>query len=153
MEEYQLTRRQAREAALIYLYQYLIEEEYFKKENKFFNLARFIKENMASLNIILQEKFNTSKDIVLINNDLFVSIVEQMNNVDEIKNEINKKLDDSWDFKRLNLVDQAILITTYIQIKSNEIEKRIAINEAIELAKEYCDDDAYKYINGVLDKL
>ena len=152
MEEYQLTRRQSREAALIYLYQYLIEEDYHQKNDKFFNLARFIKENMDTLNVILQEKFKTHKEIKLINDELFISIVEQMNDIDLIKKEINEKLDKTWNFERLNLVDQAILITAYVQIKTKSVEKQIVINEAVELAKEYCDDDSYKYINGVLDK-
>ena len=28
--------------------------------------------------------------------------------------------------------------------------KEISINQAVELAKKYCDEDAYKFINGVL---
>ena len=37
-------------------------------------------------------------------------------------------------------------ITNYL----NEFSKEISINQAVELAKKYCDEDAYKFINGVL---
>ena len=153
MEYYQLTRRQAREAALIYLYQYLIEENYAKNNDKFFNLARFIKENMEALAIILKEKYKTEKNIELINNELFISVVEEMNNIDSIIKNLEKHLDKTWKFNRLNLVEQAILIISYIQIKQDSIEKRIVINEAVELTKEYCDEESYRYVNGVLDAI
>jgi len=32
-------------------------------------------------------------------------------------------------------------------------EKAIIINEAVEIAKLFCEEDQYKYINGLLDKL
>ena len=152
MGEYQLSRRQSREATIIFLYQYLIEEEYYKSQAKFFNVARFIKEHMDSLNVSLQEMFNTNKEIKLINDDYFISIVEQINDIDKSKNELEKKLDKSWKFERIGKMEQAIMINALIELLLNNTEKRIIINEAVELAKKYCDVDSYKFINGVLDK-
>jgi len=34
-----------------------------------------------------------------------------------------------------------------------DVPYRVAINEAVELAKSYGGTDGYKYVNGVLDKL
>lgn len=153
MEQYQLTRRQAREAGLIYFYQYLVERDFSTNDKSFFNLARFIDKNMNSLNSYLQEKFKTEKEIKLIDDELFVLLITKMNDIDKIIEDLSTHLDDSWSFDRLNMVDQAILITSYIQVKDGSVDKNIVINEAVELAKEYSDDDSYKYINGVLDKL
>lgn len=153
MEQYQLTRRQAREAGIIYFYQYLVERDYALHNKSFFNLARFIDENMNSLNIYLQEKFKTKKQIKLVNDELFILLVSKMNDIDKISNDLSSHLDKSWTFERLSLVDQAILITSYIQVKDGSVDKNIVINEAVELAKEYSDDESYKYINGVLDSL
>ena len=38
-------------------------------------------------------------------------------------------------------------------MKDGGIPKRVAINEALELAKVYCSEDAPRFINGVLAKL
>lgn len=58
-----------------------------------------------------------------------------------------------WHFDRLNYVDQAILLVGCAELDLAKIDKAIIIDEAINLAKEYCDDDSFKYINGVLDQL
>ena len=39
------------------------------------------------------------------------------------------------------------------EIKTNLNTKNIVIDEAIRIAKEYSNEDSYKYINGVLDNL
>lgn len=58
-----------------------------------------------------------------------------------------------WNFNRLNYIDQAILLVSAAELKLAVNDKAIIIDEAINLAKKYSDDDAYKYINGVLDQL
>ena len=39
------------------------------------------------------------------------------------------------------------------EIDLEVVPKAIVIDEAVSLAKKYCDEDAYKLINGVLDQL
>lgn len=68
--------------------------------------------------------------------------------VDCINEHLNK-----WSFDRLNYVEQAILLVAKAEIECAVNDRRIIINEAIILAKEYCDDSSFKYINGVLDRL
>ena len=58
-----------------------------------------------------------------------------------------------WSFDRLNLVEQAILLEATSEIKLNLNEDAVVIDEAIILTKNYCDEDSYKYINGVLDNI
>ena len=58
-----------------------------------------------------------------------------------------------WSFDRLNLVEQAILLEATSEIKQNLNEKAVVIDEAIILTKMYCDEESYKYINGVLDRI
>lgn len=59
----------------------------------------------------------------------------------------------NWHFDRLNYVDQAILLVSAGEIEAKVNDKAIIINEAINIAKKYCDEDSFKYINGVLDKI
>lgn len=65
---------------------------------------------------------------------------------------INGKLKD-WDFVRLGFVEQAILLLALGEYAFADVERTVIINEAVELAKEFGDADAYKLINGVLDQL
>ncbi len=58
-----------------------------------------------------------------------------------------------WDFNRLSVLEQAILLMGCQEILVNETPKSVVIDEAVRLAKKYCDDDSYKLINGVLDQL
>lgn len=66
---------------------------------------------------------------------------------------INHALRDDWSFERLGYVEKAILIMAACEIDMEVAPKAIVINEAITLAKKYCDDETYKLINGVLDRL
>lgn len=68
--------------------------------------------------------------------------------IDEISKYLVK-----WSFDRLNLVEQAILLEATSEIKQNLNEKAVIIDEAIILTKQYCDEESFKYINGVLDKI
>lgn len=53
----------------------------------------------------------------------------------------------------LDRVDHAILlIGMYELTQCEDLPPKVAINEAIELAKIYAADDSHKFVNGVLDK-
>lgn len=56
-------------------------------------------------------------------------------------------------FKRLGYVEQALLLLSAYQLNLKQIDKPIIINEAIEIAKIYCDDEAPRFINGILDRI
>ena len=58
-----------------------------------------------------------------------------------------------WTFVRLNLVEQAILLLAASEIAQDLNDEAVIIDEAVILSKEYCDEDSYKFINGVLDRL
>lgn len=66
---------------------------------------------------------------------------------------INSLLRKDWDFNRLSVIEQAILLIGCQEIIENQTPKSVVINEAVTLSKKYCDDDSYKLINGVLDQL
>jgi len=56
--------------------------------------------------------------------------------------------------KELSPIERAILVIGAWELKDRlEIPARVAINEAIELAKSYGGTDGHKFVNGVLDKL
>lgn len=72
------------------------------------------------------------------------------------KNEIDELADkylDGWTIDRLGNTDIAILRMGIFELLYTDTPDVVAINEAIELAKQYSDDSVRKMINGVLDKV
>jgi N utilization substance protein B len=60
---------------------------------------------------------------------------------------------ESWSIDRLGNVDRNILRIALVEINYLEdVPKSVAINEAIEIAKIYGDNDSSKFINAVLSK-
>lgn len=70
---------------------------------------------------------------------------------EEIIDIINDNLKDGWTFKRLSKVSRSILKLAIYEMKyCDDVPPKVAINEAVELAKKYCDDKEPSFINGVL---
>ncbi len=61
---------------------------------------------------------------------------------------------ENWKLDRLSNIDRNILrLTTYELLYSKDIPQNAAINEAIELAKLFGDDQSPKFVNAVLSKI
>ena len=58
-----------------------------------------------------------------------------------------------WPTHRQPPVDRAILRLAYYEMKSGHAPVKVAINEAVELAKQFGSENSPPFINGVLDKL
>jgi len=69
-----------------------------------------------------------------------------------IEKQVNDSMKD-WEIKRLNKVDQAILLLGVYELLYTETPSVVAINEAIELSKKYSDEKVTKMINAVLDSI
>ena len=87
-------------------------------------------------------------------NDEFLAAIREdlVNNKDVYITEISKHLN-KWTFDRLNLVEQAIILEAVSEIHLGLNDTAVVIDEAVILAKQYCDEESYKYINGVLDHI
>ena len=82
-------------------------------------------------------------------NEVVYGVIEKKEEIDEIAN----KYLTGWKISRLGNTDQAILRMGIYELLYTKTPEVVAINEAIELAKNYSDDDVRKMINGVLDKV
>jgi N utilization substance protein B len=59
-----------------------------------------------------------------------------------------------WRIERLSKVDQQILrLAVYEMVYRDDVPARVAINEAIELAKRFGGEESGKFVNGVLGKM
>ncbi|MCH8315977.1 MAG: transcription antitermination factor NusB [Planctomycetes bacterium] len=63
------------------------------------------------------------------------------------------KLAPDWPTYRQPVVDRNILRLAYFEITSSDTPPKVAINEAVELAKEFSTQKSPLFINGVLDKI
>ncbi len=69
---------------------------------------------------------------------------------DEYAGYIDQVLD-GWTFDRLGYIEKAILLLGCAEFAQKKVEAAVIIDEGVELAKKYCDEDTYKLINRVLD--
>ena len=81
--------------------------------------------------------------------EIVYGVITYKKDIDEL---VNKYLD-GWTIDRLGNTDAAILRMGTFELLYTDTPDIVAINEAVELAKSYSDDDVRKMINGVLDKI
>lgn len=108
-------------------------------KNKF-NLENAEKEikNIKEKNKLMEKKYYFEK--------LVIGIVEDRNNLDKY---INEKAVD-WTIERMAVIDRNILRLSLYEMEEDLVPVGVAINEAVELAKEYGDDKSSGFINGIL---
>ncbi len=59
-----------------------------------------------------------------------------------------------WRLERMNVMDRLILrLAVYEFLHEPETPARVIINEALELARTFSNDDSVKFVNGILDAI
>lgn len=82
--------------------------------------------------------------------------LEIIKTVNAQRQEIEKQIEESmvaWQLSRLPQIDRHILSIAVAEILFLEIPLKVAINEAVELAKRYSDEEGHRFINGVLRRV
>ena len=126
------TRSELREKAMVILYQIDI-----LKSNK----CEYNVENLISENLEVDNEFVRN---------LVYGVETHLTELDEIANTHMK----DWSINRIDKTGAAILrIGLFEILYEEETPNIVAINEAVELAKKYSDDNVRKIINAVLDKV
>jgi transcription antitermination protein NusB len=77
-------------------------------------------------------------------------------NIIEHRNELEKVYEPylaNWRSERISVCTKLILLFAVWEFKNSDTDARIIINEAIELAKCFAEEDAYRFINGILDSV
>ena len=98
-------------------------------------------------------------DLFLENNEIIDSeaisyIKKAIKEITEIKDEleelISKNLKKDWTLDRISKTNIALLKLAIYEIKYAEVPFKVAINEAVDLAKKYSEETSSAFINGVL---
>lgn len=126
-----MNRSQTRELAFKLLYQVEIQKEINDEDIQLF----FENNNISS-----QEAKEYIKDVVN----------GTSKNSNKIVDLISKNLKKDWDIERVSKVNLALLKLAIYEIQYKEIPFKVAINEAVELAKTYGEETSPVFINGIL---
>jgi N utilization substance protein B len=131
----QMTRRELREN----VFKMLFRAEFHEREEMEGQLALFGEE----LEQLKEDDFSyiSSKTN---------AILEKLSEIDELINEKST----GWKTSRMAKVDLTLIRLAVYEIKFDEdIPDKVAINEAVELAKTYGTDDSASFVNGILAKI
>lgn len=125
------TRSELREKCMIILYQYEIM-------------------NTGKTKTPIEEII---KDNIEVENEFVNTIVKGvLDHIEELNTLANRYMTD-WTIDRIDKIGSAILRVAIYELKYTDTPEVVVINEAIELAKKYCDDNIKKMINAILDKI
>ncbi len=109
--------------------------------------------NVYSINKIEYNVDDIIKEVNPIDNefvkDMVYGVVTKKDEIDEVANRYLNK----WTIDRLGNTDQSILRMGIYELLYTDTPDIVAINEAVELAKSYSDDDVKNMINAVLDNV
>ncbi|MCR5546986.1 MAG: transcription antitermination factor NusB [Lachnospiraceae bacterium] len=152
-----MTRREIREE----IFKLLFTVEFHDKDEREEQLAFFMEEEaeeeaeeieelseeeLEEANKVAEE---AAKDKAYIENK-YNDVIAHL---DEIDAKLNAKVD-KWKTTRMPKVDLTILrLAVYEIMFEEDIPEKVAINEAIELAKKYGSDKSGRFVNGALSKV
>ena len=100
---------------------------------------------LYSLEIQKPEKNEIQEQI-----EIFIANNGIYENEDKIIPIIEKNLKDEWTIDRVSKTNLSILKLATFEIIYSKLPYKVVINEAIELAKRYGDDNSYFFVNGIL---
>lgn len=133
-----MKRREQREC----IFQLLFRVEFNGQEEMSEQAGLFLEE-------IRDEQEAKERDEVYIL-EKYKKVAEQLPQIDAMLNESAR----GWKISRMGKVELTILRLAVYEMKFDEdIPEKVAINEAVELARKFGGDDAPAFVNGVLAKL
>lgn len=104
-------------------------------------------ESLASIIENFNRGFNLN---VPLQGEIFTVVNDIINKRNELE-KIYEPYLANWRSERISVCTKLILLFAIWELKYTETDARIIINEAIELAKCFAEEDSYRFVNGILD--
>ncbi|MBQ7313749.1 MAG: transcription antitermination factor NusB [Clostridia bacterium] len=79
----------------------------------------------------------------------FLGVCEQCEIIDRTIEEVSVK----WKLSRMATVTRTVLRLAVYEMTCSEVPVKVVINEAIEIAKKYDDENSTGFVNGILNKI
>jgi N utilization substance protein B len=148
------SRRRARERAMQMLFQWDLSKDSPEKVIDLFwgNWSRGIRQSPWNLkkDPIPAPKQERDEDLRSLSNDLFNGTVAAVTDIDQII----RRHAQHWRPERMATVDRNILRLAVYELTSRpDTPPVVVINEAMEVARRFSEEDSVKFINGVLDNI
>jgi N utilization substance protein B len=106
----------------------------------------------ASKKEILDRNFHEFRGAV--DDNFILNIVEGLIKNRKTVDGLIAKNAPEWPIDQIAPLDKIILeIATFELIKSMDVPPKVAIDEAVELAKQFCSENSSKFVNGVLGSI
>lgn len=128
-------RTQARECALQILYQYEMNPE---------PMPEILKKFWS------QQDETFSEEIRDFAEKLASGTIEHQAEIDKVV----ERYADNWELSRMAMIDRNIMrFATYELLYLADVPPKVTLNEAVNLAKKFSQEESGKFVNGVLDKI
>jgi transcription antitermination protein NusB len=152
------TRREARERALQFLFQYDLNppdqlegalEAFWESQHQ-----AAISDEERRIALKKQEDLPPPSAeeaaVRLFADPLILGVITHRDRIDDqIRNHVR-----NWELHRIAVVDRNILrLAIYEMLHRDDIPPVVSINEAVDIAKRYSTEDSGKFVNGILDKI
>jgi len=99
---------------------------------------------------LLQENFQANRKAVSYALDILTGIEGCRDEIDALISKHSR----NWRLERMNNIDRNVLrVAAYELLNKEDVPPSVVINEAIEVATRYSDEDAPAFINGILDSM
>lgn len=103
------------------------------------------------------EAYFTDEENLLISELDKAEITSRVNDCVSHMADIDEKISGNckgWTIERIGKAELAILrLAVYEIVYDEELDKAVAINEAVELSKKFCDEKSHSFVNGVLARI
>ncbi len=99
------------------------------------------------------DDFNKGFNLDIPHDSKVFTITEGIINNRSLLDQIYQPLLTNWRLERVSVCTKLILRFGIWELLNTETDQRIIINEAIELAKCFAEDGAYRFVNGILDRI
>lgn len=126
-----LSKTLAREASVQFLYQCDVLELFYFSTSHFSEFAKSLE---------LEESVRVYASI------LAKGALDNLKEIDSIITNSATK----WNLSRISFLDRAILRYATYELRYTETPKKVILNEAIELAKKFGENNSGRFVNGVL---
>lgn len=126
-----MNRSHAREQAFKLLYSIEIQQD--KSEEQ--------------IDLYIENNEIESEEIKIYLKEIITGIKENEEKIDKL---ISENLKEDWQLDRISKINISLLKLAIYEMIYRKIPYKVAINEAVELAKKYGEDNARVFINGIL---
>lgn len=128
-------RTQSRECALQILYQHEMNPE---------PVAEILKKFWS------QQEGSFSEEVRAFAEKLACGVLEYQPEIDRVL----ERYADNWELSRMAMIDRNVMrLGTYELLYVADVPPKVTLNEAVNLAKKFSQEESGKFVNGILDKI